>query len=71
MTLRSSFLEPWLSEYRWFRRLAGGKWEQWWADPVNTHVWLDVDDWTPVGKRPGGCAIWAKSPAPQAREKHS
>lgn len=59
------------TQYRWARRLSGGKWELWWADPCNDYVWLDVDDWTPSGKRPGGCAIWERNPAPLAREDYS
>lgn len=59
------------TQRRCARRLSGGKWELWWADPCNNYVWLDVGDWTPKGKRPGGCAIWEQDPAPLAREDYS
>lgn len=57
------------SERHWFRRLHGGKWEQWWADPVTAYVWLSREEWTPPGNRPGGCAIWHSDPRPKAREE--
>lgn len=60
----------WFSQWRWVRSLVGGKWEQWWADPVNDYVWLDVKQWTPPGKRPGGCCIWDSDPKPNAREEY-
>lgn len=59
------------TQHRWARRLYGGKWELWWADPCTANVWLEVADWTPLGKRPGGCAIWETNPAPKAREDYS
>ena len=58
------------SQSRWARRLHGGKWEEWYADPVNAWVWLDCEEWTPDGKRPGGCAIGHPNPAPRAREEY-
>jgi hypothetical protein len=56
------------AQYQWARRLLGGKWEEWWADPCNAYVWLRRVDWTPEGKRPGGCAIYERNPRPRARE---
>jgi hypothetical protein len=37
-------LPAWLfSEFRWYRRLAGGHWERWYVDhPVCSDVWHDV-----------------------------
>lgn len=63
-------LELFFSRWRWARRLHGGRWEEWWADPINAYVWIPVIDWTPTGKRPGGCAIWSANPAPRNIEQH-
>lgn len=66
-----SFLYVNCSQWRWARRLHGGKWEEWWADPVNAFVWLPVAEFHADGTRPGGCAIWQRNPAPRAREDYS
>jgi hypothetical protein len=34
------------SGFRWFRKLAGGKWECWWVEGVDSHVWHDVKHFT-------------------------
>lgn len=40
-----------LSNYRWYRRLRGGKWERWYIDaPVHSDMWFRVEDF---GHRPG------------------
>lgn len=45
--LRNSWLAAFLSNYQWYRKLAGGKWERWWVDhPVCSDVWHDVRHFT-------------------------
>lgn len=64
-TVEKSFL----SNFRWARRLVGGYWEEWYADPINGHIWLHRSDkFTPEKCRPGGCAIWADNPRPRIKE---
>jgi hypothetical protein len=45
--LRNSILACFLSKFKWFRCLAGGKWELWWVDvPVCSDIWHEVDRFT-------------------------
>lgn len=45
--LRDSWLRVYLSNYPWFRKLAGGKWERWYVDrPVIAFIWHEVDMFT-------------------------
>jgi hypothetical protein len=46
-----------LTNYQWFRRFVGGKWELWWVDsPVCSYVWHDVLEFSRVcGERPPLC----------------
>lgn len=38
-----------LEEFRWYRKLRGGKWERWIvSDPVNSVLWHRVDEFTRV-----------------------
>lgn len=42
--LRTGVLAAFFNSFRWYRRLAGGKWELWWIDsPVCSHIWHDVN----------------------------
>lgn len=41
--LRRSFLHAFLSDFRWYRRLAGGRWERWWVDPCRAFAWLPAE----------------------------
>lgn len=61
------------TEWRWVREARGGKWELWWADPVNAYVWLLVERWYDGTNRPGGCWLgigWGEAGMP-SREDHS
>lgn len=31
----------WFSNYRWYRKWYGGKWECWWTDIVYSNVWYN------------------------------
>lgn len=61
----------WCSHWKWARRMHGGKWEEWWADPCCSYVWLRVDGFHAPGSRPGGCAIYDRDPKPRRREDYS
>ena len=51
-TLRALFYSL-FSNYRWARRLHGGKWERWYiTNPVCANVWHPVDEWSHVVGRP-------------------
>jgi hypothetical protein len=40
-------LRSFLSGFKWYRKLAGGKWERWWVDcPVNSDIWHEVKHFT-------------------------
>lgn len=58
------------SQWRWGRRLHGGKWEEWWVDCCNAYVWLPVHEFHRPGARPEGCAIWDTLPLPRGREEY-
>jgi len=56
------------SQYAWARRLHGGRWEEWWADPCDAYVWLWEPKYLVGEKRPCGCAIYDRAPAPRRIE---
>jgi hypothetical protein len=62
------FLEVWCSEWRWARKLHGGRWERWWADPVNALVWMHEPKYLEGENRPGGCDIGIRYPRPHSVE---
>lgn len=44
------YLDHLFARFRWFRRMRGGHWEQWWIDmPVCSTLWLRREH----GTRPG------------------
>lgn len=36
-------IESFLSHFRWFRRLMGGRWELWYIDVCKANIWLQID----------------------------
>lgn len=42
----ASILEPFLSNFRWFRRLVGGRWERWYVEVCHASIWHYIDEWT-------------------------
>jgi hypothetical protein len=44
---KATWLKTLFDRYRWYRRLAGGKWERWYVDmPVCSDLWHDVRNFT-------------------------
>ncbi len=40
------------SQWRWVRRLIGGKWELWYVDPCRSAMWIPVKEWSTSTFRP-------------------
>jgi len=50
-----------LSNFRWYRRLCGGHWEQWWIDvPFTSDIWMRNEHGTrpPGGRGTPRCESW-------------
>jgi hypothetical protein len=44
-----NLLDAFLSDFKWYRKVSGGKWELWIVDhPVCSEVWHRVDEFTRV-----------------------
>jgi hypothetical protein len=41
-----AFVNARFSEFRWARRLIGGRWERWWVDVVNSFIWHPVTEFS-------------------------
>ena len=66
------FLRYHCGQWKWARKLIGGRWEEWWVDScVDAHVWLHEPRYLTGQNRPGGCAIWADEPKPRRTEVYS
>lgn len=48
---RHNVLDVLFTEFRWWRRLRGGKWERWWVDVVYSDSWHPVTEFS----RLAGC----------------
>jgi hypothetical protein len=55
---------------KWARRLCGGRWEEWWADPCCSYVWMRNPKYIKGEARPGGCAIGWSNPKPRRIENY-
>lgn len=54
--LKTTLFKAFLSEFRWYRKYHGGKWEKWYLDPCDGWVWIDVRDWfKDTNLRPQAC----------------
>ena len=65
-----AILYIYFGNWRWARRLHGGKWELWWVDPCRAYIWLSVADFHAPGTRPAGTDIFSLNPRPAAREEY-
>ena len=66
------FLRINCGQWKWARKLVGGRWEEWWVDSgVNAYLWLHEPRYLKGMNRPEGCAIWEFPPMPRRTEIHS
>ena len=40
------YLDPFLSDFRWFRKMVGGRWARYFIAQCGVDVWLYLDHWT-------------------------
>jgi hypothetical protein len=65
------FLVTWCSDWKWARKLVGGRWERWWVEPVQSLAWMHEPEYLPNEKRPPACDIGVRFPKPYAVEIYS
>lgn len=51
------WIDFWIGDRRWYRRMRGGRWQRWWIADLDEAVWITVPPIMPAHCRPPGTRI--------------